>query len=138
MILPSNPLESPILHRNSLPKNFKGGAEEKQGKIDKVWTRFVVAGFIFFSLWESDSSWLFSFTIHVIDLQAAYYNSPILASEMTNMEQHHDAVKKSLSQFIRKNVPGAKLKSIDQIVLEYVISILEEASQDESFDVEGE
>lgn len=54
------------------------------------------------------------------------------------MEQHHDAVKKSLSQFIRKNVPGAKLKSIDQIVLEYVISILEEASQDESFDVEGE
>lgn len=47
-------------------------------------------------------------------------------------------VKKSLSQFIKKNIPGANLKHVDDIVLEYVISILEEASQDESFDVEGE
>jgi hypothetical protein len=57
---------------------------------------------------------------------------------MTNIEQHHDMVKKSLSQFIKKHIPGANLKHVDQIVLEYVISILEEASQDESFDVEGE
>lgn len=57
---------------------------------------------------------------------------------MTNIEQHHDIVKKSLSQFIKKHIPGANLKYLDQIVLEYVISILEEASQDESFDVEGE
>lgn len=57
---------------------------------------------------------------------------------MTNIEQHHDIVKKSLSQFIKKNIPGANLKNVDEIVLEYVISILEEASQDESFDVEGE
>jgi hypothetical protein len=57
---------------------------------------------------------------------------------MTNIEQHHDIVKKSLSQFIKKNIPGANLKNVDAIVLEYVISILEEASQDESFDVEGE
>lgn len=56
---------------------------------------------------------------------------------MTNIEQHHDMVKKSLSQFIKKNIPGANLKHVDDIVLEYVISILEEASQDESFDVEG-
>lgn len=57
---------------------------------------------------------------------------------MTNIEQHHNIVKKSLSQFIKKNIPGANLKNVDAIVLEYVISILEEASQDESFDVEGE
>lgn len=57
---------------------------------------------------------------------------------MTNIEQHHDMVKKSLSQFIKKNIPGANLKHVDQIVLEYVVSILEEASKDESFDVEGE
>lgn len=56
---------------------------------------------------------------------------------MTNIEQHHDMVKKSLSQFIKKNIPGANLKIVDDIVLEYVISILEEASEDESFDVEG-
>lgn len=57
---------------------------------------------------------------------------------MPNIEQHHDMVKRSLSQFIKKNIPGANLKHVDDIVLEYVISILEEASQDESFDVEGE
>lgn len=57
---------------------------------------------------------------------------------MTNIEQHHDIVKKSLSQFIKKHIPGANLRHVDQIVLEYVISILEEASQDESFDVEGQ
>lgn len=57
---------------------------------------------------------------------------------MTNIEQQHDIVKKSLSQFIKKNIPGANLKHVDAIVLEYVISILEEASQDESFDVEGD
>lgn len=56
---------------------------------------------------------------------------------MTNIEQHHDMVKKSLSQFIKKHIPRANLKHVDAIVLEYVISILEEASQDESFDVEG-
>lgn len=56
---------------------------------------------------------------------------------MTNIEEHHHDIKKSLSQFIKKNIPGANLKIVDQIVLEYVISILEEASQDESFDVEG-
>jgi hypothetical protein len=57
---------------------------------------------------------------------------------MTDIEQHHKIVKMSLSQFIKKNIPGANLKHVDQIVLEYVISILEEASQDDNFDVEGE
>jgi hypothetical protein len=54
-----------------------------------------------------------------------------------NVNEQHAIVKKSLSQFMKKNIPGAKLNKVDQIVLEYVVSILEEASQDESFDVEG-
>lgn len=54
-----------------------------------------------------------------------------------NVNEQHAIVKNSLSQFMRKNIPGANLKKVDQIVLEYVVSILEEASQDESFDVEG-
>lgn len=54
-----------------------------------------------------------------------------------NVNEQHRVVKESLSKFIKKNIPGANLKNVDQIVLEYVISILEEASQDESFDVEG-
>lgn len=61
----------------------------------------------------------------------------VRSKKMTNIEQHHDMVKKSLSHFIKKNIPGANLKFLDEIVLEYVISILEEASEDESFDVEG-
>lgn len=55
-----------------------------------------------------------------------------------NVNEQHAIVKNSLSQFMKKNIPGANLKKVDQIVLEYVVSILEEASQDESFDVEGE
>lgn len=54
-----------------------------------------------------------------------------------NVNEQHAIVKKSLSQFMKKNIPGAKLNKVDQIVLEYVVSILEEASQDESFDFEG-
>jgi hypothetical protein len=54
-----------------------------------------------------------------------------------NVNEQHRVVKESLSKFIRKNIPGANLKNVDQIVLEYIITILEEASQDESFDVEG-
>ncbi|XP_058119546.1 CUE domain-containing protein 2 [Anopheles ziemanni] len=56
---------------------------------------------------------------------------------MTNIEQHHDVVKESLFQFIRKHIPKADLNIVDDIVLSYVISILEEASQDPCFDVEG-
>lgn len=56
---------------------------------------------------------------------------------MTNLEKHHEIVKTSLFQFIKKHIPEANLSVVDQIVLEYVVSILEESSQDESFDVEG-
>ncbi|XP_049301181.1 CUE domain-containing protein 2 [Anopheles funestus] len=56
---------------------------------------------------------------------------------MTNIEQHHDVVKESFFHFIRKHIPKADLSIVDEIVLSYVISILEEASQDPCFDVEG-
>lgn len=56
---------------------------------------------------------------------------------MTNIAQHHDLVKNSFFQFINTHIPGADLSIVDDIVLSYVISILEEASQDPCFDVEG-
>ncbi|XP_065093988.1 CUE domain-containing protein 2 [Ochlerotatus camptorhynchus] len=56
---------------------------------------------------------------------------------MTNIAQQHDLVKNSLFQFINTHIPGADLSIVDDIVLSYVISIIEEASQDPCFDVEG-
>ena len=49
----------------------------------------------------------------------------------------HQIVKKSLNQFIKQHIPKADLKIVDDIVLQYVVSILEEASEDPCFDVEG-
>lgn len=56
---------------------------------------------------------------------------------MSSIAQQESLVKESLFQFITKNIPSADLRVIDEIVLSYVISILEEASQDPCFDVEG-
>ncbi|KAJ0182932.1 hypothetical protein K1T71_000908 [Dendrolimus kikuchii] len=56
---------------------------------------------------------------------------------MSAIAQQESLVKESLFQFITKNIPSADLNVIDDIVLSYVISILEEASQDPCFDVEG-
>lgn len=56
---------------------------------------------------------------------------------MTNIAQQHDLVKNSFFHFINTHIPGADLSIVDDIVLSYVISILEEASQDPCFDVEG-
>ncbi|XP_072948695.1 CUE domain-containing protein 2 [Epargyreus clarus] len=52
---------------------------------------------------------------------------PSLASE----------VKQSLFNFINKNIPTANVSAIDDIVLSYVVTIIEEASRDSCFDVEG-
>lgn len=46
-------------------------------------------------------------------------------------------VKESLFRFIMSNIPTADLTPIDDIVLSYVTSILEESSQDSVFDVDG-
>ncbi|XP_053622130.1 CUE domain-containing protein 2-A [Plodia interpunctella] len=56
---------------------------------------------------------------------------------MNAIAKQESFVKKSLFQFITRNIPSANLNVIDDIVLSYVISILEEASQDPCFDVEG-
>lgn len=55
---------------------------------------------------------------------------------MTNMEKQHEMVKRSLVQFISAHIPGADFSVVDEIVLQYIISILEEASQDPCFDIE--
>lgn len=56
---------------------------------------------------------------------------------MTNIEKQHEIVKTSLFQFVNTHIPGADMSVVDEIVLNYVIAILEEASQDPCFDVEG-
>jgi len=56
---------------------------------------------------------------------------------MTNLEKQHEMVKRSLVQFVSAHIPGADFSVVDEIVLSYIISILEEASQDPCFDVEG-
>lgn len=56
---------------------------------------------------------------------------------MANIEKQQEIVKKSLFDFVNKHISGADLSVVDEIVLSYVISILEEASQDPCFDVDG-
>ncbi|CAH2101850.1 unnamed protein product [Euphydryas editha] len=56
---------------------------------------------------------------------------------MSAIAEQECHVKESLFQFIEKNIPSADVSAIDDIVLAYVISILEAASQDPCFDVEG-
>ncbi|XP_063372384.1 CUE domain-containing protein 2 [Cydia amplana] len=56
---------------------------------------------------------------------------------MSTTALQESAVKESLFQFITKYVPSADLNVIDDIVLSYVISFVEESSQDPCFDVEG-
>uniref|UniRef100_A0A2H1VFN1 SFRICE_012498 n=1 Tax=Spodoptera frugiperda TaxID=7108 RepID=A0A2H1VFN1_SPOFR len=55
---------------------------------------------------------------------------------MSAIAQQKVLVKEGLFQFITKHIPSADINVIDDIVLTYVISILEEASQDPCFDVE--
>lgn len=56
---------------------------------------------------------------------------------MTNIDKQHEIVKASLFQFVNIHITAADLSVVDEIVLNYVISILEEASEDPNFDVEG-
>uniref|UniRef100_A0A1B0F9Q8 CUE domain-containing protein n=2 Tax=Glossina TaxID=44049 RepID=A0A1B0F9Q8_GLOMM len=56
---------------------------------------------------------------------------------MTNLQRQHELVKGSLEQFVSAHIPGADFSVVDDIVLSYIISILEEASQDPCFDVDG-
>lgn len=46
-------------------------------------------------------------------------------------------IKDSLFEFVKKYIPDADLSLIDEIVLSYVVAILEDVSSDPVFDVEG-
>lgn len=56
---------------------------------------------------------------------------------MTNIDKQHEIVKASLFHFVNTHITAADLSVVDEIVLNYVISILEEASEDPNFDVDG-
>lgn len=56
---------------------------------------------------------------------------------MANLEKQHAIVKGSLSAFVNTHIAGVDLSVVDDIVLSYIISILEEASADPCFDVDG-
>lgn len=56
---------------------------------------------------------------------------------MTNIDKQHEIVKASLFHFVNSHITAADLSVVDEIVLNYVISILEEASEDPNFDAEG-
>ncbi|XP_055298983.1 CUE domain-containing protein 2-A [Sitodiplosis mosellana] len=56
---------------------------------------------------------------------------------MTNIDKLHEMVKTSLFQFVNKHITAADLSVVDEIVLNYVIAILEEATEDPNFDVDG-
>ncbi|XP_015117772.1 CUE domain-containing protein 2-A [Diachasma alloeum] len=53
------------------------------------------------------------------------------------MNEKEELVKKSLFSFVRKQVPTAQLSLIDDIVLSYVVSMVEESALEEDLDVEG-
>lgn len=53
------------------------------------------------------------------------------------MNEKEELVKKSLFSFVRKQVPTAQLSFIDDIVLSYVVSMVEENALEEDLDVDG-
>lgn len=57
--------------------------------------------------------------------------------QMENIDKQHEVVKKSLFEFVNTHISNADLSVVDEIVLNYVIAILEEASEDPNFDVDG-
>lgn len=57
-------------------------------------------------------------------------------SNKTIAEQENK-IKDSLFEFIKKYIPDADLTLVDEIVLSYVVAILEDVSSDPVFDVEG-
>ncbi|KOC63103.1 CUE domain-containing protein 2 [Habropoda laboriosa] len=53
------------------------------------------------------------------------------------MDEKEELVKKSLFSFVRKEVPTAQLSLIDDIVLSYVVSMVEKSALEEDLDVDG-
>lgn len=46
-------------------------------------------------------------------------------------------IKDSLFEFVKSNIPEADLSLIDEIVLSYVVAVLEDVGSEPVFDVEG-
>lgn len=53
------------------------------------------------------------------------------------IDEQETIIKDSLFEFVKKHIPDADLTLIDEIVLSYVVAILEDVSSDPVFDVEG-
>lgn len=51
--------------------------------------------------------------------------------------EQESTIKDSLFEFVKRHIPDADLTLIDEIVLSYVVAILEDVSSDPVFDVEG-
>lgn len=54
-----------------------------------------------------------------------------------NIADQESKIKDSLFEFVNKHIPDANLSLIDEIVLSYVVAVLEDVSSDPVFDVEG-
>lgn len=54
-----------------------------------------------------------------------------------NIAEQENKIKDSLFEFVKTYIPEADLSLIDEIVLSYVIAVLEDVGSDPVFDVEG-
>ncbi|KAK4878363.1 hypothetical protein RN001_010869 [Aquatica leii] len=54
-----------------------------------------------------------------------------------NIARQESQIKESLLDFVKSHIPNADLNLIDEIVLSYVVAVLEDVSTDPVFDVEG-
>lgn len=54
-----------------------------------------------------------------------------------NIAEQETKIKNSLFEFVKTHIPDADLNLIDEIVLSYVVAVLEDVSSDPVFDVEG-
>ncbi|KAJ8954645.1 hypothetical protein NQ314_007044 [Rhamnusium bicolor] len=54
-----------------------------------------------------------------------------------NIAEQETKIKDSLFEFVKTHIPDADLNLIDEIVLSYVIAVLEDVGSDPVFDVEG-
>ncbi|KAJ8958442.1 hypothetical protein NQ318_002229 [Aromia moschata] len=62
----------------------------------------------------------------------------VLAGKMSkNIAEQETKIKDSLFEFVKTHIPAADLNLIDEIVLSYVIAVLEDVGSDPVFDVEG-
>lgn len=51
--------------------------------------------------------------------------------------EQESKIKDSLFEFVKTNIPDADLNFIDEIVLSYVVAVLEDVGTEPVFDVEG-